>query len=87
MAANVNVQFELGLGKLTANLNRGGTIIASGSVATSGVIPFPQAMSGDGIEIEGVCTNAAVVTISVPTMLPTPVNYPEGPILDSFTIN
>jgi hypothetical protein len=87
MTVNVNVVFMLGLGQLNSRLYRGNSVIATGSVSASGTITYNGAISTDLIEIDGMCSGNATVTISVPTTNPTPQNYPAGYIFDNFIIN
>ncbi len=82
----VQVVFTNGLGQLTANIIRNKAIISAGIVKVSGPISLSDVKIGDMISIKGIATGNAEVTISVKTDPATPMNYPSGPIVDSFTI-
>jgi hypothetical protein len=87
MAANINITFKNGQGKVTADLFRNGkTVPPQGSVDQTGVISFPDATSGDFISLNGVCTADAFISIDVPTHPPTPDHFHDEVIMSNYRI-
>ena len=91
MVVNINVVFGSaeapGIGQLSSRLYRGDSVIATGSVYASGTITFNDAMSRDVIEINGLGTGTALVTVDVPTTGTIPNPYPAGTIFGTLIIN
>src|SRR5215469_3690098 len=87
VAATVSITFTSGLGQATAALFRKGMLINMQSVSTSGAIVFSDTQSGDAIAINGVCTGAASIVVSVPTTPGTPQNFPAGPFHVALFVN
>jgi hypothetical protein len=87
MDTKIDVTFNLGQGQLTIILSRGGKQLSKQKVSQTGSITFEDTQVGDGISIDGICTGTAKVHIhSTNTISKTPIEYPEGNILDDFEL-
>ncbi|HEY9703726.1 MAG TPA: hypothetical protein V6C58_14860 [Allocoleopsis sp.] len=82
--ANVTINFFNGIGQVTASLFRKGILINMQSIATDGIIQFNDVQSGDTMSINGICTNRASLTISLPTHPATPDDFSKGAIVRGY---
>lgn len=88
VSQNVGTDFTFtgGIGQATAILFRNGVLINMQSISETGTIVFSDVQSGDVITINGVCTGAASVKLSTPTIPANPKNFPSGLMMANFLI-
>lgn len=86
MKANMNVEFDMGIGHITATQYRDTAVIFKGSLNRGGTITFNDVESGDAISIDGVCSGTAKLEMDVRTNPATPRNYSNQDIFDELDI-
>jgi hypothetical protein len=86
MKANMDIEFDMGIGHLTATQYRDIAVIFKGSLNRTGTITFNDVEAGDVISIDGICSGTAKLDMDVNTRPSTPRNYTEGDFFDELDI-
>jgi len=88
MSTIVTIVFKGGLGSVEAKLFRAGVEIDKDDTDKSGDLILKDAIPGDLISLKGVSpANGTDVTISVPTIPPTPDHRQAGAIIKSYDVS